>query len=468
MAKASIRGLGAAMTYADFVTLKSQRGEQAGFDPVWDPDFLFDFQRKLVDFSVRTGRSGIFADCGLGKTPMQLVWAENVARHTGGKVLVLTPLAVAQQTQREADKFGIDAVASRDGTVADRITITNYERLHYFNPEDFAGIVGDESSAIKAFDGKRRKQVTRFMTTIPYRLLCTATAAPNDFIELGTASEALGIMTQSDMLGIFFKNSDKMRHTLFKDGDFWNRAKWFFRAHSELPFWRWVCSWARAIRRPSDIGCDDGPFLLPDLNVVQTVIPTKFRHPGELFARIATTLKEQREERKRTMSERCELVASLVKHSDPAVVWCQYNAEGDMLEELIPDAIQVAGKDSDDEKEDKLNAFTTGRERVLITKPKIGAWGLNWQHCGHHTFFPSHSFEQYYQAVRRSLRFGREDPVKVDIVATEGEAGVTANLQKKQVQADRMFASLVSEMNRSERVTITDSHTNETELPQWV
>jgi len=382
--------------------------------------------------------------------------------------LILTPLAVAPQTVREAEKFGIEAHQSRDGSVKPNITVANYESLHKFNEDDFAGVCGDEISCIKAFDGKRRKQVTRFMSKMKYRLGATATAAPNDFIELGTIAEALGEMTQSEMLEMFFRCSDKKRHSLFKEGDFWNRAKYFFRAHSEQPFWRWVCSWARAIRKPSDIGGDDTRFLLPELIVEQTTIPTKFRFPGELFVRVAVTLAEQREERKRTMKERCEKAAALVAHDQPAVVWCQYNEEGDILEKLIPDCVQVAGRHSDDDKEYKLNAFTNGEVRVIVTKPKIGAWGLNWQHCGHQCFFPSHSFEQYYQAVRRSLRFGRIGPVKVDVIATEGEAGVTDNLQMKQRKADQMFENLVAEMNDALKVEIADIYTKKAKVPQWL
>lgn len=456
------------MDYADFIHRKSQLGGQSGFDPVYMPDFLFDFQRSLVEWATRKGRAAIFADCGLGKTPMQLVWAENVCRKTDGRVLILTPLAVSAQTVREGQKFGIDAQQSRDGKVMPRITVTNYERIHYFNPDDFDGIVLDESSAIKAFDGKRRKQITRFMSKTEYRLLCTATAAPNDYIELGTSSEALGTMTQSDMLGMFFRSSDNARHSLFKEGDFWNRAKWFFKPHAELAFWRWVCSWARAVRRPSDMGFEDARFVLPPLVINQHII--KYLDPlcGELFARVAVTLKEQREERKKTMTERCEKVAALVAHNDPVIVWCQYNEEGDILEKLIPGAVQVAGCNTDEEKENRLEGFALRKFRVLVSKPKIGAWGMNYQHCGHHTFFPSHSFEQYYQAVRRSWRFGREGPMRVDIVTTEGEAGVTANLQKKQDKADKMFSALVSEMNNAEKKNTTDLHVNKMELPSWL
>jgi hypothetical protein len=454
--------------YKEFLNRKSQVGGDAGFAPTILPEFLFDFQKALVDWAVRKGRAAIFADCGLGKTAMQLVWAENVVRRTNKPVLVITPLAVSQQTASEAEKFGIDCKASRDGKVHPNITVTNYERLHYFNANDFAGVVCDESSAIKAFDGKRRKQVTRFLSKMDYRLLCTATAAPNDFIELGTASEALGELTQSEMLSMFFRSTDNMRHSLFKEGDFWNRAKWMFRAHSELPFWRWVCSWARALRSPADMGFDDERFRLPELKVKQHVVKSEFVWPGELFPRVAVTLKEQREERQQTINERCAKVADLVNHDKPAVVWCQYNGEGDMLEKMIPGCVQVAGRHSDDEKEEKLIAFTFKKVRVLVTKPKIGAWGLNWQHCGHQTFFPSHSFEQFYQAVRRSLRFGRTSPVRVDVVTTHGEAGVTGNLQKKQRKADEMFSALVSQMNYHSGIVQEDRHNRLMEVPSWL
>lgn len=457
-----------ATSYRQFLERKSQLGGNSGFEPIWLPECMFPFQAELTSWAIRKGRAALLEDCGLGKTLQELVFAENCVRHTNRPAMILTPLAVAEQSAKEAEKFGIEAGVSRDGKPCKNITITNYESLHKFDESDFACVVGDEISAVKAFDGKRRKQVTRFMSKMPYRLGGTATAAPNDFIELGTISEALGVMTQSDMLGTFFRSSDKKRHSLFKEGDFWNRAKYFFRAHSEEPFWRWVCSWARAIRSPADMGYHDDRFTLPPLNVTQHVVPTRFRFPGELFIRIATTLKEQREERNRSLQERCEMVAKLVDHNEPALVWCQYNPEGDLLEKLIPGSVQVAGCNSDDEKCERLNGFATGAFRVLITKPKIGAWGLNYQHCGHHTFFPSHSFEQWYQCIRRSLRFGRVGPVRVDIVATEGEAGVTDNLQGKQVKADRMFSMLVQYMHQAQQVEIKDHYTNEMEFPAWL
>lgn len=456
------------MTYAEFIKMKSQGGIDDGISPVWMPDFLFDFQRSLVEWSLRKGRAAIFADCGLGKTPMQLVWAENIVRKENRPVLILTPLAVGQQTIQEGEKFGVECKRSSDGKVASKIVVTNYERLHYFNPDDFVGVVCDESSAIKAFDGKRRKQVTLFLSKMRYRLLCSATPSPNDHIELGTSSEALGILGQIDMLGMYFKNDDKTVHIFQKSNDFWNTHRWVFKAHAELPFWRFVCGWARAIRKPSDLGpYDDSRFILPELRIKQHVVKCERLLPGEMFPIIAKTLRQQREERRATMEERCAHVAELVKHDKPVVVWCQYNDEGDLLEKMIPDCVQVAGKNSDEEKEESLVAFTEGKVRVLVSKPKIAAWGLNWQHCGHHTFFPSHSFEQYYQATRRSLRFGRVGPVDVDIVTTEGEAGVTANLQKKQVQADTMFQNLVVEMNNAIHLSAIDHHTNIPEAPLW-
>ena len=452
--------------YGEFLRQKSQGGADSGFAPVWMPDFLFDFQRELVEWAVRKGRAAIFADCGLGKTPMGLTWASNVARKTGKPVLYLTPLAVASQTVREAEKFGIEARQSKDGAHAGHIIVANYERLHYFSSSDFGGVVCDESSVLKSFAGERRGEITAFMRQVPYRLLQTATAAPNDYIELGTSSEALGYMGHMDMLNRFFKNDlnnsaqGRMRGEVIK---------WRLKGHAETPFWRWVCSWARAIRRPSDLGFNDDGFLLPPLHEVEHLVEANSLAAGMLFALPAVGLKEQREERRRTVQERCQTVADLVNHTgQPALVWCHLNEEGDVLQSLIPDAVQVAGSDSDDRKEDRLEAFADGRARGLITKPKIGAWGLNYQHCNHVTFFPSHSFEQYYQAVRRCWRFGQKRAVKVDIVTTEGERGVMRNLQRKSDQADAMFSRLVAEMNNALAIERANNMNTQVEVPSWL
>jgi hypothetical protein len=454
--------------YKTFLHAKTNLGRGYGFEPIELPDFLFPFQRALLEWSIRQGRGAIFADCGLGKTPMQLVWADNVIRHTNKKVIIITPLAVCHQTEREAKKFGIDAKVSRDGTIHDRITITNYERLHYFKQEDFVAAVADESGAIKAFNGKRRKQVIRFFNKLPYRLLCTATPSPNDFIELGTQSECLGVMTQSDMLGFFFRETKDMRHTIFKEGDFWNDTKYTFKPHSEQPFWRWVTSWARSIRFPSDLGFKDDGFILPALNYSQHIVENTYKPNGWLFPKPADTLQEQAAERKATIKERAERVRQLVDSDKYAIVWCHLNEEGTQLAKVIPDAMEVAGRHNDEYKESVLNDFSLGNIRVLVSKPKIACWGMNYQHCGHMTFFPTYSFEQFYQGVRRCWRFGRTDPVGIDIVSSPGEEHVINGLDKKMKQAETMFASLIKHMRDSLAMFSEDGHNQTLILPEWL
>jgi len=451
--------------YAQFLDSKAQLGGDHGFSPVWMPEFLFDFQASLVEWATRKGRGAIYADCGLGKTAMELVWAENVVRHSG-PVLLLTPLAVTHQIEDEARKFGVQASISRDGQARPGITITNYEKLHLFNASEFAGVVCDESSILKSFDGTTKQRVTEFMRKRPYRLLATATAAPNDFIELGTSSEALGYLGYMDMLNKFFKNDLNNSAQGRMRGDV---IKWRLKGHAELPFWRWVCSWARAVRRPSDLGFDDSRFILPPLLEREHMVEANEIAEGFLFALPAVGLKEQRDERRRTIQERCERVAGLVNNTgEPALVWCHLNDESERLDSLIPDAAQVTGSMSDDDKEARLMDFASGNLRVLITKPSIGAWGLNYQHCNHVTFFPSHSFEQYYQGVRRCWRFGQKRPVTVDIITTEGERGVLSNLQRKAEQADRMFSNLVAEMNAAMAIERASKFIKPMEVPSWL
>ncbi len=454
--------------YFKFLDRKSQLESNDGFDSVFMPSFLFDFQKVLVEWAIKKGKAAIFADCGLGKTPMQLVWAENIVRKTNKNILIVTPLAVSAQTIREGIKFGIECHRSLEGKSYNGITVTNYERLHYFNPSDFAGMVCDESSILKNFSGVRRGEITDFMRKMKYRLLCTATASPNDYVELGTSSEALGELGNMDMLGMFFKTSDNALQISWRYGDFWNRNKWRFKAHSEEGFWRWVCSWARSLRRPSDLGFDDGEFKLTPLNTYETIVINRKRKDGELFVLPAIGLDEQRAERHLTLKERCEEVARLINHNKPALVWCQMNEEANLLEKIITDSRQVQGSDSDDFKENTFLDFVNGNLRVLITKPKIGAFGLNFQHCSHVTFFPSHSFEQYYQGVRRCWRFGQKNPVRVDIVTTEGEIGVLKNLQKKADAADRMFSSLVNAMCKELKIEKTIKKTMTVEVPSWL
>lgn len=657
------------MNYEAFIDEKVHYGAEHGFDPVWMPPILFDFQQAITDWAIRKGRSAIFADCGLGKTFMQLTWAENIVRKTNKRVLVLTPLAVAFQTVKEGEKIGIEVNHRRDGLKSgDKIIVTNYERLHYFNPEDFDGVVCDESSILKNFDGKIKQEITDFMRKRPYRLLCTATAAPNDYPELGTSSEALGEMGSTDMLQKFFKavNGSFTRggsggtgaKRFAKDRQF--TGNFYLRPHAERDFWRWVVSWARAIRKPSDMGFDDDGFILPPLNVQQHVVKAAHPRDGMLFDIPAVGLEEQRADLRNTLNERCEMAAQLINaHDRPAVAWCNLNAEGDLLEKLIPGSVQVKGSDTNEWKEmaaqwfigdkcickepmfrailtswqkERLNIgkniiesiarsassnapntsakteiknprispstiktirrngaeqwskqtsetdddandmptmksteinkkntlnqqeretqtpalgifsnhidfrsqntenskvevaqFADPREvengedtdytsttitsqensgafcapivtldsenlamianvskepscicghlsgrRVLITKPTIFGYGLNLQMCSHMTFFPSHSYEQYYQAVRRCWRFGQKNPVTVDMITTDGQNNVLKNLQSKADKAAEMFDYLVALMRNELILDKRKPFSQEVTLPDWL
>lgn len=769
------------MDYLEFLKRKANEGADHGFSPTFMPGFLFDFQAAMVEWAVVKGRAALFEDCGMGKTAQFLVWAQNVVEHTNKPVLVLTPLAVSMQTTREAEKFGVEAVRSHDGQALGKIVVTNYEKLHLFNWQDFSGVVCDEcfprnteidvlsidgrmskkyiqdiqkgdkiinafgvdivsdihrrevgyavkvktprgditsspnhpyftqrgwvgavdlrpgdslmettegmrlvqdrvypeihsgeesnilrsilfseladdpargsgegafngscmqeggkeggmvqnarrgkgvgpdpgaqpneqpgdqgkseppiesreaqtfrawgqweridrtsaealgcsvrrldsgisfvtgrietgvsdalqtglgetrqetrnrggwsltpeqeaarrekrchagfvgvdgvevlelghpdlaelrdaegklyfydlgatrhpsysvngflvhnSSILKSFDGARKQEITDFMKKVPYRLLCTATAAPNDYFELGTSSEALGYLGFMDMMGRFFKNDNNNTGMRRMYGE---APKWRFKGHAEIPFWQWVCSWARALRKPSDLGFDDKTFLLPPLIENEHLVDSDKVAEGMLFTIPATSLPEQREERKRTIEDRCQKVVELVNHDQPAIAWCHLNDEGDMLAKTIPGAVQISGSDKDEAKEEKFLGFIDGHYRVLVTKPKIGAHGLNFQHCNHAVAFPSHSFEQYYQLVRRCWRFGQKRPVTVDVVLTEGERRVMENLKRKANAADKMFDNLVREMNNAVGISKINNHIKQQERVSWL
>ena len=342
--------------YQSFLARKTQLAMMGGFEPIWMPDFLFDFQRSLVEWAIRRGRAAILADCGLGKTPMMLVWAENVVRKTNKPVLILAPLAVSHQIATEGEKFGIEVHRSNEGSPAKNITVTNYERLDRFSPDDFSGVVADECSIIKHWSGATQKSVTRFLCKMEYRLLCTATPAPNDFIEMGTISEALGELSYSEMLATFFRQiSDDEKRRCAKATDIINSKRlswrvlqsfgqWALKAHAFEPFWKWVSSWARACRKPSDVGLfSDDKFVLPELVRHDHIVVPRTPSPGFLFNVPAFGLNQERAERRRTLDERAELVEKLVADSDSAVVWCHLNPEGDRLEKSIPGAVQVKG-----------------------------------------------------------------------------------------------------------------------------
>lgn len=444
------------MTYDEFLAQKRRPGELYGFKPVYANNKLFEFQNFLVDWTVRKGRASIFAGCGLGKTPMQLAWAENVLCKTNKPVLILTPLAVSSQTVREGEKFGIECKRIRDGKTTKGINVTNYQQLHHFDSKDFAGVVIDESSALKGEVRSFTKAVIEFMQDVPYRLLCSATPAPNDYTEFGTSSEALGVMKRQQMLGMFFSNGGE------------DTQQWLLKPHARKRYWQWIANWARAVRKPSDIGFSDEGYDLPELKTEQYVIRSQKPTEG-FFQEEARTLDAQRAERKATLVQRCEKVADLIPKKRPALIWCHYNEEGDLLERLIPDAVQVAGKNSDEEKEERLNGFATGKFRVLISKPRLGGWGLNLQICNYMTMFPSHSWESFYQCVRRCWRFGQENPVTVSIITSEAESKVLTNMMRKERASESMYDGIVGFMNQDlGKNKMDDRKLKAAKLPEWL
>jgi len=388
---------------------------------------------------------------------MQLVWAENVCRKTDGRVLILTPLAVSAQTVREAVKFGIDCQQSRDGKVMPRITVTNYEKLHLFKPEEFSGCVCDESSILKNYAGSTRNEIIAFQTSMMYRLLCSATPSPNDYTELGNSVEALGIMRRVEMLASFF---------IHDAGD---TGVWRLKGHGENPFWRFCASWARAVKAPSDLGFDDGKFILPKLNTVQHTLKSDPMQ-GQLFPIAAVTLSEQRQERRETIDARCGKVADLAnQNSRPFVAWCSLNQESELMADMINGAVEITGSQPDDEKVEKMLAFANGQIRAIVSKPSLCGHGMNWQHCADASFFPSHSHEQFYQAVRRCWRFGQTREVTAHIVTTEAESEVLNNLMRKERAAEIMFASIVANMkNYYTAIPPTYKPTTKMEIPSWL
>lgn len=419
-------------TYAEFLTRKRAAHGDAGFAAAIGCDGLYDFQREIVEFAARKGRSAIFAECGLGKTPMQLEWARLVADHTGGNVLILAPLAVGAQTVREGQKFGIDAIHARGASQRGRITVTNYERLGRFADLPWAGVVLDESSILKAFDGKTRAGLTEWASQVPYRLCATATPSPNDYEELGGHSEFLGVLNRRQMLSMFFVN------------DGLSAAHWRLKGHAQRLYWQWIRTWAMALRSPRDLGYHADGFDLPPLNVNVVTVDADAVSEDRLFAVPVATLQERRQARRESLPQRVDIAADIVnRYPGACVVWCDLNDESDALARAIPDAVEVRGSDTPDEKEARLLAFTNGDARVLVTKPRIGGWGLNWQHCSRMVFVGlSDSYESYYQAVRRCWRFGQTQPVEVTIIASNREQAVLENVRRKEHQAQEMFRQL--------------------------
>ncbi len=455
------------MDYKEFLESKRHTLGDFGFTPVWFPEIAFDFQRWIIDKAVRKGRIAVFADTGLGKTLIQLSIAENIVRKTKGKVLILTPLAVAFQFIDEAKKIGVGSIQySKDGSYDSSIVVCNYERLHYFDSEDFECVILDESSILKNFDGKIKNQVTSFIKKVKYRFLSTATPSPNDFIELGTSSEVLGYMGYMDMLGKFFKNNQN-------SVDSNNRnigEKYYLKPHAEKDFFAWVNQWSVMVKMPSDIGFSDDRYKLPQLNIVKHVVENQslidVDGQVQMFTPIARSMTEVRHEQKCTERDRCEKAVQLAK-GKTSVYWCNTNNESSILAELDPEAVEIRGSMSIEKKEDILIRFAKGEIKRIITKAKMTGMGLNWQHCNHCVFLPTWSYEQYYQAIRRFWRFGQKNDVTVDLVISDGQVRVMEALEQKTQKAIDLYKNLTKSVNEVYEETIKEFQYN-TDLPTWI
>lgn len=437
------------MNYTEFLESKKHSIGEFGFDANYIPDIAFDFQKYIIEKAVKKGRIAIFADTGLGKTLIQLSIANNIIRHTNKKVLILTPLAVAFQFILESEKLGIDDIEySKDGKHTKKIVICNYERLHYFDSNDFIGVILDESSILKNFDGKIKNQVTAFVKKIPYRFLSTATPSPNDFIELGTSSEALGYMGYMDMLTKFFKNNQN-------SVDSNNRnigEKFYLKPHAEKDFFAWVNQWSIMVKMPSDLGFSNERYNLPKLIVNKHVVENEnlisVENQLQLFNLVAKSFHEVRHEQKQTEEKRCIKAIELAKDKT-SVYWCNTNQESSYLKQMDKQAVEIIGSQSIEKKEEILLAFANGEIKRLITKAKMTSMGLNWQHCNHSVFFPTWSYEQYYQAIRRFWRFGQKNDVIIDMVISDGQTRVLDTLQQKTKKAIELHENLTANVNQS-------------------
>lgn len=438
------------MSYQQFLAEKAKQDAPSGFE-LSDMRLtnsgelsLFPFQEAIVKWALKRGRAAVFADTGLGKTAMQAAWSYAVHNYTGNRVLILAPLCVAQQTVLEAERFGVRIRYVRDMPPAGDtgIFITNYEMLDRFeeaiSANYFDGVVLDESSIIKNQDGKTRKRITEVCSRIPYRLSCTATPSPNDYMELGTQAEFLGVMTALEMLAMFFIH------------DSGETSKWRLKGHGKTRFWEWMSHWACFVKKPSDLGFDDAGYDLPELEINESVVVTG--RP------VASTLSERNQARRESIDERVSKCAEYVNATTgPVVVWCNLNDESAKLAALIPDAVEVRGSYSIDVKEDRIRAFSDGRARVIITKPSITGYGLNWQHCSQMAFVGlSDSYEDLYQAIRRCYRFGQTKPVTVTMITADSEGAVRDNIKRKEQQAQEMSAQMIAHMREFCRREVTE------------
>ena len=442
------------MEYETFLATKRLTAQPVGFEPDRSafPIGLFDWQADVVTWACRLGRAALFEDCGLGKTLQQLVWADQVVRQTGGKVLILAPLAVARQTGDEAARFGLSASVVRDGSEVggSGIYVTNYDVLHRFDASVFDGVVLDESSILKDYSGKTRTAIIEAFARTPYRLACTATPAPNDHMELGNHSEFLGVMTRAEMLAMFFVHDGGETQT------------WRLKGHAVNDFWAWVASWAVLLRRPSDLDYDNSGFTLPPIHRHQITVDVAHQDQAEgaqlyLFNVEAKTLQERRNAKKVSLIDRVNAAAALVNSEpdEPWVVWCNLNAESEALTAAIPGAVEVTGSMPVEEKEQAMLDFAAGRVRVLVSKPSICGWGMNWQHAARMVFVGlSDSYEQIYQAERRIYRYGQQRPCHIYVVTSELEGAVVRNIDRKQADADAMAEGMVKHMAHITRANL--------------
>jgi len=433
------------MTYQEFLEKKKHNSIDYGIEPKFIPDKMFDFQAHIARYAIKKGRCAIFLDTGLGKTLIELTIAVNYIQETNKPVLIITPLAVAFQFIKEAEKFGIDDIMySKDGSYNTKIVICNYERLDKFNSNDFDCVILDESSILKNFGGAIKGRVTNFLKKVKYRFLATATPAPNDYIEFGTSSEALGYLPYMDMLTKFFGNNENN----VRPQDI--GTKWYLKPHAKTEFFSWLNQWSIFVKNPSDIGYSDENYILPELieNKVFVKNEQNWVINGQImmFNGIAKTMTEVREEQKGTFKERCEKAVELSENKT-SVYWCNFNDEGDLLDKLDPDSVQLKGGMKLEQKEEILLNFANGNIKRIVTKPKITSFGLNWQHCNHTVYFPTWSYEQYYQSIRRFWRFGQTKKVTVNLVLSDGQKRVIDTLLYKKNKAIQFNSLIQSNVN---------------------
>lgn len=458
--------------YLQFVESKKHVSQNFGINPVFMVDSMFDFQKHIAEYAIKKGRCAVFLDTGLGKTLIELTIAKNYVMHTNKPVLIITPLAVAFQFIKEAEKFGVDDIQySKNGKYTSKIVVCNYERLDHFDSNDFDCVILDESSILKNFDGATKWQITSFMKKIKYRYLATATPSPNDYIELGTSSEALGYFGYMDMLSKFFKNNQNNVAKLSQISKARQGEEYYLKPHAENDFWQWVSSWSISARKPSDLGFADERYILPELHEIQTVIrnenPLTIDGQMALFALPAVGFNEIKQEAKVTIQQRCEMAVDKASKHETSVYWCNLNDEADTLLSLDQNAVEVRGNMDIDKKEDILLNFADGNIKKLVTKTSITAFGLNWQHCNHTTYFPTYSYEQYYQAVRRFWRFGQKNPVYVDLILSDGQDKIMESLLVKKDKAINMFEKLAAQTNKD--FTIKQKEFNKSvQLPKFI